>query len=118
MSYHVKSCKIVFVVYILLFADLGFYLLFSCPPGKKMGRNFPGGFHLDHELFSRKRNSMRCDRCGIEITGHFFELDGYLWEEHAQSDLEMILCDLCYNNEVKITEKDTDFFPIAKEKRC
>ena len=42
---------------------------------------------------------MRCDRCGKEITGHFFELEGYLWEEHAQSDLEMILCDACYNGE-------------------
>jgi hypothetical protein len=39
---------------------------------------------------------MRCDRCGKEIIGRFFELEGESWEELAQSDLEMILCDTCY----------------------
>jgi hypothetical protein len=40
---------------------------------------------------------MRCDRCGKEITENFFELEGDSWEEIAQSDLEMILCNICYN---------------------
>jgi hypothetical protein len=39
---------------------------------------------------------MRCDRCGKEIVENFFELDGDSWEKLAQSDLEMILCDICY----------------------
>jgi hypothetical protein len=56
---------------------------------------------------------MRCDRCGIEITGHFVQLEGYLWEEYAQSDLEMVLCDACYNSEVRIMGKNTDLLPIA-----
>lgn len=40
---------------------------------------------------------MKCDRCGEGIARNFFELEGDLWEEFAQSDLEMILCDACYN---------------------
>lgn len=39
---------------------------------------------------------MKCDRCGKEIIENFFELDGDSWEKFAQSDLEMILCEICY----------------------
>jgi hypothetical protein len=48
---------------------------------------------------------MRCDRCGKEIIGNFYELEGDSWEEFAQSDLEMILCVLCYH-EVTITRTE------------
>lgn len=48
---------------------------------------------------------MRCDPCGKEIIGNFYELEGDSWEEFGQSDLEMILCDACYH-EVTITGKE------------
>lgn len=40
---------------------------------------------------------MRCDRCGKEIAENFFELEENFWEEFAQSDIEMIFSDVCYN---------------------
>lgn len=48
---------------------------------------------------------MKCDRCGKEIIGKFYELEGDSWEEFAQSDLEMILCYACYH-EVKNYSKE------------
>jgi hypothetical protein len=39
---------------------------------------------------------MRCDCCGKEITENFFYLEGDFGEEFAQSDLEIILCGVCY----------------------
>jgi hypothetical protein len=69
-------------------------------------------------------NSMRCDRCGKEIIGSFYELEGDSWEEFAQSDLEMILCDVCYH-EVKNYRKEipnshfmSDRTLVASEKRA
>jgi hypothetical protein len=85
MSNHVKSYKTLFLVYILLLTDLDFCFLFSCPPGKKGGRNFPGGYYLGYELFSRKRNSMRCHPWSKEIIGRFFESDFFEADTHGQA---------------------------------